>query len=494
MLNKKEDILYSLSLAFLSVLFPIFFIAAHNSHEITTISLLLPSIMTGVISSLVIFGIGTLIFRNKSASAIFSFLFSLLFFGYGYTYYFLSKSFAVKNSYLLVIFAIIYLAIFALVFLKRQKFQTNFLKPFVFSLSLLTGFNVIQLLIEFNSRTNVVSEKEQKVTKTNEGQPDIYHFILDGYPSQESFEKILRIDNNSFFKTIREKGFLVPKKSYSNYPVTASSLASLFRYDYITEKDAKLYQLDKEVLTNNTTRFLKARGYKHYNISPGLGGHTTFNPHADYNYQASSIDKFSLHILNSTLARPFMSYFVPSTKAKTVLFSFKTIKELAKKKTRFPKYVLNYQLIPHSPNVFLKDGTIRKSVKSDINPELGRSEIEFFWEEVQYLNTLIYDTIDHIKQHSPNAIIIMQADHGVPFFQFSPNKKYAYKGLYGALIALYMPGKTVEIPKEMTLVNIFRVVFNHYFDARLPLLPNKSYHSEYKDIGNFIDVSEHVYD
>ena len=45
---------------------------------------------------------------------------------------------------------------------------------------------------------------------------------------------------------------------------------------------------------------------------------------------------------------------------------------------------------------------------------------------------------------------------------------------FGILHAMYLPGVADEdIPGSFTEVNTFRLVFNEYFDADLPLLPNR---------------------
>jgi hypothetical protein len=46
------------------------------------------------------------------------------------------------------------------------------------------------------------------------------------------------------------------------------------------------------------------------------------------------------------------------------------------------------------------------------------------------------------------------------------------------LTAIYLPGKNNEgLYSQITPVNIFRVILNDYFDAKLPLLEDHSYYS-----------------
>jgi hypothetical protein len=65
---------------------------------------------------------------------------------------------------------------------------------------------------------------------------------------------------------------------------------------------------------------------------------------------------------------------------------------------------------------------------------------------------------------------------------------------FSPLAAYYLPGvKAEDLPPNMTSVNLFRFVFNHYFNAGLPLLENREYSFQNKEyIFEPLDVTDRV--
>ena len=77
-------------------------------------------------------------------------------------------------------------------------------------------------------------------------------------------------------------------------------------------------------------------------------------------------------------------------------------------------------------------------------------------------------------------IIILQADEGPELYDVDKTKTWEAKSRKrtGILSAFYLP--TVDmpavIPPTITPVNTFRLVFNEYFDAELPLLEDRCFY------------------
>jgi hypothetical protein len=73
-----------------------------------------------------------------------------------------------------------------------------------------------------------------------------------------------------------------------------------------------------------------------------------------------------------------------------------------------------------------------------------------------------------IAESDVPPVIILQGDHAL-----APSSRNLIFNAY------YLPGKALDLPKGMTPVNTFRLVLNEYFDADLPLLPNRAFYSDY---------------
>jgi hypothetical protein len=91
-------------------------------------------------------------------------------------------------------------------------------------------------------------------------------------------------------------------------------------------------------------------------------------------------------------------------------------------------------------------------------------------------------------------IIIIQSDHG-PGMSLD-HRLMELSDLHermSILNAYYLPGeKTDQLYVGITPVNTFRVIFNEYFGANLPLLEDRSFYSPLNDLFNFEDISDKV--
>ena len=139
-----------------------------------------------------------------------------------------------------------------------------------------------------------------------------------------------------------------------------------------------------------------------------------------------------------------------------------------------PKFVFAHVIIPHVPLVFRADGSITRDDsyfrETFDQPVSDEYLIDGYRNQVEYLNARLLPIIDTILAESDQPpVIILQGDHGLLYFDHHP-----------ILNAMLFPGiDTSSIREAWTPVNTFRVFFNEYFSADLPLLPNESFASSY---------------
>jgi hypothetical protein len=75
-------------------------------------------------------------------------------------------------------------------------------------------------------------------------------------------------------------------------------------------------------------------------------------------------------------------------------------------------------------------------------------------------------------------VIIFQADHGLGMLtDFRSSKDTCLRERFSVFAAYYLPVMDViEIPQDLTPVNLFRVILNEYFDTELAILPCNHYY------------------
>ncbi len=340
-----------------------------------------------------------------------------------------------------------------------------------------------------------------KSESENKNLPDIYYFIFDRYAGPKSLREEYGFDNSKFFNYLKDKGFYLAEDATTNYPKTSQSLGSSLNYEYInflTEKTNGGATNDQTVVTpytrnNKVIKFLKSKGYSYVHIGPAWNP-TSINPNADKNFIFKDglypgADEFTTGFLNTTIAAPiFKDLFRDKTAIsqdpynndhrKRILFEMASIREVPEMPG--PKFVFMHVLIPHDPFVFGKNC-------QPINEE----EVKKHDHVVNYLNqltcanTMIMAMIDDILETSKTPpVIVLQSDEG-PFPLKTPlPPKQAWgsattpmlKEKFPILNAFLMPGaKKDQLYQSITPVNSFRVIFNAYFDTKLPLLPDRNY-------------------
>ncbi len=105
------------------------------------------------------------------------------------------------------------------------------------------------------------------------------------------------------------------------------------------------------------------------------------------------------------------------------------------------------------------------------------------------------DMVDAIISNSNDPpVIILQGDHGsrAMLAEYSLENTNLEERM-SILNAYYLPlnGQN-KLYDNITPVNTFRIIFNHYFDTNLTLLKDENYFASWKYPYNFFDVTDKI--
>jgi hypothetical protein len=133
-----------------------------------------------------------------------------------------------------------------------------------------------------------------------------------------------------------------------------------------------------------------------------------------------------------------------------------------------PIFVYAHILVPHSPYIFNPDGSASWDNYFDEHTGKIGANVDIkegYTNNVQFINNQMLEIIKYLLDNSdPDPIIIIQGDHGLD-----------YANRYPILNAYYFPDKDYQyLYKSISPVNSFRVIFNKYFGAKLPLFKDIS--------------------
>lgn len=321
------------------------------------------------------------------------------------------------------------------------------------------------------------------------GDPDIYWFIFDRYPSARSGELAYGLEN-PVFDELRQRGFYIADESRANYQRTTHSLSSTFSAEYLDGRGhADIFgPTDRSggytrITNSNVARFLKSRGYYYVHVGSDHS-RTRTSSLADVNHVYDYFSDFQTAFVDST-AVPAIARRLGVTRSRWdrrhdwTTWELKLLENLPPYPS--PKFVFGHILLPHSPYIFDADGNF---VSDEENRR--RSPTEQFSEQLTFTNKRMLAIIDRLLAvpEAERPVIIVQADEGPypPYLEDETSHDWTTATpeereiKFGILNAWYLPdGRDIGLYPSISPVNTFRLLFNAYFDTDLPLLPDESF-------------------
>ncbi len=490
---------------FLFALFPILAVLSVNINHTSLAYVFWPAAISLLIGA-ALYGLFWLIFRRWDKAAIASTWLFLLIFSYGHAFNLIENlrigSFEVgHHRYLVILWLLLAVGgiFFFLWLLKKLPKITavlNMIGIFMVILPILfTTISQIKqgIYTRTDSRETIGLEKEQDV------QPDVYYIILDQYLRQDMLLINHGYDNSGFIQELRGLGFYVADCSQSNYGLTSFSLASSLNIDFITqinpeavEKHINWTVFGANIQDNLVMDTFKQAGYKIVTFETGVEWTETkdtdlyisrrSNPL--YQQGSSEISDFEFLFWRTTLFRFIEDYngafwykwffnvkSPDEIQYERILFDLDQLEQVTT--VPGPKFVFLHLVSPHSPFVIGPEGQLQV----ELDHATG------YLNQVSFLDQRLPGILQAIISNSAvEPIIIIQSDHGD-----EPEERLAILNAY------YLPsGGDALLYPDITPVNTFRLVFNHYFGQKLPLLSDTSYYSMYE--GDYYNFEEIKYD
>jgi len=492
---------------FLLAIFPILSLLGNNIQEVDPrVALRSTAISLG--ATLLVFLAARLILRSWPRAALLSSFLLVLFFSYGHLYHALREIPSLglqlaRHRYFIPAYALMaLLGIFWIVWkVKQPANPTLALNLAAILLLVFPAYQVTGALL----RTSIATEQQTAALSAGElpiqspqGMPDVYFIVLDMHTRSDALQQDFGHDNSDFINGLRELGFYVADCSRSNYPETSQSLISALNMDYVSTLSQQMADQGRD--PNDITVLIK-QSLVRYQLE--AVGYQTYAFESEYEWSRLT-DAY--HYLRSTeapytLLQPFEAMLIQSTalliwadttyQAATEtsdnpfhginaslenhvnqqLFILDYLPGLAT--VNEPKFVFAHIIVPHIPFVFEADGSIVSDpgfYSGRLSEPIDREHLlQGYVNQVTFIDTRILEVVRQILQDSAEPpIIVIMGDHGLE----ADNR-------LAILNAIYLPGEgSQHLYPSITPVNTFRVIFNTYFGANYPLLPDLSYNAE----------------
>jgi hypothetical protein len=333
--------------------------------------------------------------------------------------------------------------------------------------------------------------------------PDVYYIILDAYTRQDVLERVFSYDNRPFIQGLRDLGFVVTDHSRSNYAITRLSIPSSLNMNYLDKlgppldpnaKDAAW--LDRICKGNAVREALSSLGYKTVAFESAYGMTDWQNADIYLSPRPASLadarafgglNPFEAMLVQTSLGRAvidgrvklneLLGAHIPDPNKEfrdRILFAFDRLGRVPE--IPGPKFVWVHIMSPHPPYIFTADGGIASqqgvfTLADQVSGSGSPDERTAYAGQVNYINTRVLQAVKQILANSKTPpIIVIQGDHGA--FHVTPEDRMKNLNAY------YFPnGGSPQVYDSISPVNTFRVIFNRYFGADLPLLPDRHYYS-----------------
>ncbi len=160
-----------------------------------------------------------------------------------------------------------------------------------------------------------------------------------------------------------------------------------------------------------------------------------------------------------------------------------------------PVFMFAHIICPHIPLVLGLPDTVdaERLYRSDdaIPPGTYR---ELYPLQVQALNTRVLNMIDGVLSASRPVIMLLLSDHGSRL-QYAPHTITGtdYDERTAILFAAYTGEAAASVfPDDISLVNVFPLILNTFFDGERPLQANTLHYSTHDNPLDLVDVTREV--
>ncbi|MBI2608203.1 MAG: sulfatase-like hydrolase/transferase [Deltaproteobacteria bacterium] len=420
-------------------------------------------------------------------------------------------------AFLLLLTGIISLLITKRSLQKLSQFLT-------ISTGLLAGYTLIvslslifsYALATFQSTKNLPTKKESQTTSQY---PDIFYVVVDEFAGFSTLNAYFKFDTQEIENEFKKLGFIIPYKSFSNYPTTANSLPSTLNFEYshtlYKQQNMSLTQATKSLAQNTRIlKFLKNKGYKTIHIGGASGYYPTeYNPYADINISARNHGFFQNYLLvhnryinlviDTSIISPVIKKWatLQHYKSSGIPLAFEILKKISKKKQ--PQFIYCHILSPHTPYFFDEDGNLNPPNIINEAHEINSAK-KYYLKQLRFVASKLLGLAHSITdKYKGNVVIIFQSDHGSGFQLYedgtptsaASTSPPAFQERFFNLNLIYLKKECEHlIYDHISNVNILRVLLNCYFNAKLPLLEDKAYFSGLEHIIPTFDITPQLFE
>ena len=506
---KKTSLLHPI----LFSIFPIIFLYVHNIHVVPFHGFIVPLILS-ILVTLFLLAIARAILKNNYKAGFIVSLFVFLFLIFGHITNLITSDESIGELNDSIIFGMfIIIIVGGGYYFVRTKRKLDNATIITNSIAVVLVVMMLVNIATHNFENSFSIESSDSVNdfnlKLNENaiNPDVYFFMLDGYSNHKILQKYFDYDNQKFIDSLREQGFFVSNEyTSSNYPWTYMSVSSFLNIKYVNEFDTSDVNSPKEeeplykIIDNNIVmQNFKELGYKNISFDSGWHG-TRVVDIADQNLcENPNVDWLALHQIKEATILPTIKELnkiigqqIHEQKRQQIFCIFDELIQITEK-TKGPVFVFTHIMAPHPSWVFDSDGDKPVELVSVKSKDINKRKLAYI-AQMEFANKKVIESINKILSESESEpIIIILSDHGTRIVEDKQTADERDVIKYGNFMAFYLPNYNESFGYPKTPVNVFRIIFNSYFNGEFEILEDRVFYGNNKEIKNWNQKVSNVF-
>ena len=326
--------------------------------------------------------------------------------------------------------------------------------------------------------------------------PDVWHILFDRYAANDTLKSRYGFDNQPFIDALRQRGFAVQDRAFSNYQRTSHSVASTMNGTFLDPMSQRMAgeQGDWVPIYRAARDGAAIRQFNKFGHRTVFAGSwwepTRFSAEARDSITIRAVPQLARLVIDQSAAGFWLAdlglpYFDGrGDQCYRANEKFRRLRELAG--DRSPKHVFAHFLVPHPPFVLNADGSCR-----DLETARKATRSENYVDQIRFANREVLALIDKILAGPRPAVIVLHSDEGpwpapyvgdehglgtdpvpVPWSQLSSGQ---LREKMGILLAVRDPSGKPPVTMPVSPVQIYPAILRDHFGSSQPLPPSRHY-------------------
>ncbi len=356
-------------------------------------------------------------------------------------------------------------------------------QQFILAVAVLMALgSVLQLAVGIADRPAVAVAAEPAPTSASfVTRPDVWFIALDGLASDAWLTEELGYDADEFETALEADGFQIQRAATSNYPLTHLSISSTLMMEYGfegVEEPRQRFYFDRMRGENATVDLMEANGYAYVHTYPGFWGGSRCSGREDLCLGRSGAVTDTDAALRAMV--PFgaaLNASADHTDIAEMNDPAAVVERVLDAQVASPAFHLVHVLNPHAPLLRRADCSVRTDIELRFSAWGDGPE---YADAVRCLHTQLTTAVDRILAEQPDALIVIQGDHGprlgidwdVPDGVLLDQEMH-----FSILSTIRLPSACdgMVVPDDLTPVNTFRIARACLEGTDPELLPDRRF-------------------